>query len=127
MMSGGRYLVLSVVLAAVVFVGACAPDEAPPEAEPYAVGFLARSIDLEPYVQGFPYNGFSADFEAGTLRYFHRTSEGNHLMVQPLNVGPGSGLIDPVAGRQVHDIDWSTRSFWGTDYDAAQGQSHPVG
>lgn len=91
------------------------------EEETYTVSFLERTIDLEPYVQGFPYGRWDADFEAGTLTYMHRTPSGTFLMVQPLAVGHGSGLIDPTAGRLVHDIDWSTRSFWGTDYDSISG------
>jgi dienelactone hydrolase len=87
----------------------------------YTVTFLQRTIDLEPYVQGFPYGSWDADFEAGTLTYMHRTPDGTFLMAQPLKVGPGSGLIDPKAGRRVHDIDWSTRNFWGTDYDSITG------
>ncbi len=91
------------------------------EESKYTVTFLARTIDLEPYVQGFPYGGWDADFEAGTLTYFHQTPTGDFLMVQPLEVGHGSGMIDPEAGRRVHDIDWSTRNYWGTDFDSIAG------
>ena len=87
----------------------------------YTVSFLERTIDLEPYVQGFPYGSWDADFEAGTLTYMYLTPAGTFLMVQPLAVGHGSGLIDPEAGRRVHDIDWSLRNFWGTDYDSISG------
>jgi len=111
----------AVVLGSNAVLAQEAEARAAQEKTTYTVGFLDRTIDLEPYVQGFPYNGFSADFDAGTLRYFHRTPSGTFLMVQPLNVGPGSGLIDPEAGRLVHDIDWSKRSFWGTDYDSIHG------
>jgi dienelactone hydrolase len=87
----------------------------------YTVRFLDRTIDLEPYVQGFPYVGWNADFEAGQLFYFHRTPGGDFLHVQPLRVGPGTGMVDPDAGRRVHDIDWSARNFWGMRYDSLSG------
>jgi len=87
----------------------------------YTVSLLGRTIDLEPYFQGFPYGGWDADFEAGRLFYFHTTPEGNFLMVQPLTVGRGSGVVDPAAGQRLHDIDWSTRNYWGTQYDSLSG------
>ena len=87
----------------------------------YSVSLLGRTIDLEPYFQGFPYRGWDADFEAGRLFYFNSTPEGNFLMVQPLIVGRGSGMVDPEAGRRLHDIDWSTRNYWGTRYDSLGG------
>lgn len=87
----------------------------------YTVSLLDRTIDLQPYFQGFPYSRWDADFEAGRLFYFQTTPEGNFLMVQPLTSGPGSGLVDPEAGKRVHDIDWSTRNFWGMRYDSLSG------
>ena len=84
----------------------------------YAVRFLDRTIDLRPYFQGFPYVGFDADFDAKRLFYFHETPEGRWLMVQPLEVGKGSGPIDPAAGRRLHDIDWSKRNYSGMRYDS---------
>src|SRR5687767_1628997 len=73
----------------------------------YTVRFLDRTIDLRPYVQGFPYGSWQADFKSGRLFYQHITPGGTYLMVQPLRVGSGSGTIDPAAGRRVHDVDWS--------------------
>jgi dipeptidyl aminopeptidase/acylaminoacyl peptidase len=87
----------------------------------YTVSLLGRTINLEPYFQGFPYGGWDADFDAGRLFYFNTTPEGNFLMVQPLTVGRGSGMVNPEAGRRLHDIDWSTRNYWGTRYDSLSG------
>jgi dipeptidyl aminopeptidase/acylaminoacyl peptidase len=87
----------------------------------YTVSLLGRTINLEPYFQGFPYSGWDADFEAGRLFYFNTTPEGNFLMVQPLTVGRGSGTVNPEAGRRLHDIDWSTRNYWGSRYDSLSG------
>lgn len=90
-------------------------QEAPPD---YVVRFLDRTIDLRPYVQGFPYSGWNADFESQQLFYFHLAPQGRFLMVQPLRVGRGSGPVDPTAGRRVHDIDWAKRNFAGMAYDS---------
>jgi dienelactone hydrolase len=93
----------------------------------YTVSLLDRTIDLEPYFQGFPYGRWDADFEAGRLFYFHTSPEGNYLMVQPLEVGRGSGMVDPDAGRRLHDVDWSTRNFWGARYDSLGGDMIMLG
>lgn len=84
----------------------------------YTVSFLDRTIDLEPYVQGFPYRGWIADFDAGRLFYDHETEEGTFLMVQSLDQ---PGLVDPGAGIQLTDIDWSTRNLWDLRYDSIGG------
>lgn len=85
------------------------------------VRFLERTIDLRPYLQGFPYSGWDADFRANRLFYFHETPQGRFLMVQPLKTGRGSGAIDPEAGRRLHDVDWSKRNFSGMRYDTVSG------
>lgn len=87
----------------------------------YTVRFLDRTIDLRPYVQGFPYGSWQADFKSGRLFYHHITPGGTYLMVQPLRVGSGSGTIDPGAGRRVHDVDWSKRNRFGMTYDSVGG------
>ena len=65
----------------------------------YAVSFLGREVDLEPYFQDYPYGGWNADFEAGKLFYRHTTPEGTWLMMQDLAVGDGA-LVTPEAGRR---------------------------
>lgn len=82
------------------------------------VEFLGRTIDLRPYVQGFPYSGWYADFDADRLFYFHNTPQGRFLLTQPLR----DGRIDPEAGRRVHAIDWSRRNFRGAEYDSIRGE-----
>ncbi len=83
----------------------------------YTVEFLGRTIDLRPWFEGFPYSGWTADFDAGRLFYFHDTPEGRFLLTQPLADGP----VDPEAGRRLHDVDWSRRNFWGMEYDSVRG------
>src|SRR5210317_1941467 len=85
----------------------------------YAVSFLGRTIDLEPYFQGYPYGSWNADFEAGRLFYRHTTPEGTWMMVQDLSADVG--VINPEAGRKLMDIDLSTRNLWGMKYDEVRG------
>jgi dienelactone hydrolase len=84
----------------------------------YTVSFLDRTIDLEPYVQGFPYRDWFADFDAGRLFYDHQTEEGTFLMVQSLDQ---PGVVDPEAGSRLTEIDWSTRNMWGMEFDSISG------
>ena len=87
----------------------------------YTVSFLGRTINLEPYFQGYPYGAWNADFEAGKLFYRHTTPDGTWMMVQDLEVNGNSGLIDPEAGQRLMDIDLSTRNLWGMKYDHLRG------
>jgi dipeptidyl aminopeptidase/acylaminoacyl peptidase len=114
-------------IAIALTTAACGPAEpggdprGDPEAPEHTVTFLDRTIDLEPYVQGFPYSRFNADFDSEHLFYFHETPEGRFLMVQDLQAGPGSGMVDVERGARLHDVDWSTRNFFGMEYDTIRG------
>jgi len=83
---------------------AAASDEA---ALDTVVRFRGRDIDIAPHVAGFPYRGFRVYADVGTLLYFHETEEGRFMQALALDAP-----IDLTAGRQVSDIDWTTRS-WG--------------
>jgi hypothetical protein len=129
-MIAGRYLVVFAVVlggcggASVQQRGGEAVESAPPvpdsEASGYTVEFGDRVIDLEPYVQGFPYFGFEPDIEHGRMLYFHTTPDGTWLLQTPLGV---EGEVDVSAGTRVNDIDWSTRSWWGALYHEASNRS----
>lgn len=80
----------------------------------YVVHFRDRAIDLEPFLQGYPYSGVRADLEFGKLLYFETTPEGTWLRLHE----PGRGEeVDLRQGRKVNDIDWAARSFWGGSYN----------
>jgi len=85
----------------------------------YTVSFLGRTIDLEPYFQGYPYGAWNADYETGKLFYRHTTPEGTWMMVQDLKAD--RGVIDPEAGKKLMDIDLSTRNLRGMGYDHVRG------
>lgn len=88
------------------------PSDAAPQ-KPYVVEFRGRSIDLEPYVQGFPFSYFQPNIEQQHILYFETTERGKQLYIQPLK--PGKEL-DLYAGHPVGNIDWSTRNYWGGDF-----------
>lgn len=91
----------------------------------YTVRFRDRTIDLEPYVQGFPYGNFNPDLEHGHLVYFETTPGGKWMLHQPL---PRTGELDLRAGRRLNDIDWSQRNFWGgVVVGAAEGEQQAGG
>jgi dipeptidyl aminopeptidase/acylaminoacyl peptidase len=90
----------------------------------YSVNFLGRSINLEPYFQGYPYGNWNADFDAGKLFYRHTTPEGTWMMIQDLT---DDGLIDPQAGEKLMDIDLSTRNLWTMRYDELGGDMIVLG
>lgn len=73
----------------------------------FAVQFRDRTIDLHPFVQGFPYTWFTPSLEHGFMLFFDDTPQGNWLRVLDLDDGP----VDLDEARQVNEIDWSTRSF----------------
>ena len=90
----------------------------------YSVNFLGRSIDLEPYFQGYPYSGWNANYDSGKLLYRHTTPEGTWMMIQDF---PEEGLIDPEAGRKLMDVDLSTRNLWTMRFDELGGDMIVLG
>lgn len=89
-------------------------DETEGDSSDYIVSFRDRSIDLEPYVQGFPYHRFMPDLEHRFMLYFETTPDGQWL--RHLSFEEGS-QIDVSDGRKLTDIDWSTRSFLYGSYN----------
>jgi dipeptidyl aminopeptidase/acylaminoacyl peptidase len=85
------------------------------------VTFKGRTIDLSPYVEGFPYFGFTPVLEAGTMYYYHR-GETDRLMRVDLERG-----VDLGGGRTVSDIDFSERSVWGLRHHAGDGHLYYSG
>ena len=81
----------------------------------YAVTFRDRTVDLEPFLIGFPYGSHIADLEHGQIFYFERTPEGRWLRHQELD---RAGTFEHSAGRQLGTTDWSERSMFGGEYHA---------
>ena len=89
-------------------------DEEAVDGDDYVVHYRDRSIDLHPYVQGFPYGQYMPDLEHAFMLYFETTPEGKWLRHLKLDE---EEEIDLTAGQRVHDIDWSTRSFRYGEYN----------
>lgn len=90
-----------------------AADDLSTDPARFVVGFRDRQIDLEPYVQGFPYSGFQLSAADGFALWFHTTPEGQHLMTSDIAL---ADELDPTQGRQLGSVDWATRSWWGAEY-----------
>jgi dipeptidyl aminopeptidase/acylaminoacyl peptidase len=89
------------------------------DTDQYVVEFRDRAVDLEPFLQGYPYSGTRADLEFGQLLYFETTPDGVWLRVHEPKMGE---KIDLASGRKVSDIDWATRSLWGGSYNPVTGK-----
>ncbi|MEE4297354.1 MAG: hypothetical protein V2J20_12140, partial [Wenzhouxiangella sp.] len=107
-----KCLVLIVVLTAPAYLWAESDELS------YTVSFLGRTIDLEPYFEGYPYGNWNANYEAGKLFYRNTTPDGTWMMIQDLS---DDGLIDPESGKRLMDIDLSTRNLWDMKYDEIGG------
>ena len=79
------------------------------------VTFRNRSIDLRPFLQGFPYKSFGPDYDSGRFFYMHDRADSTVMLEQPL---PAKGELDLEKGAPVFAsaIDWSTRSYWGMEH-----------
>ena len=78
---------------------------------PSIVTFQDRTIDLEPYLEGFPYSGFNPVFDEHALFYNHQRDT-KILKRVPF----GTEVPDLEAGIPVNDIDWNSRTRWGGEF-----------
>jgi dipeptidyl aminopeptidase/acylaminoacyl peptidase len=78
--------------------------------EPSVVTYRGRTIDLAPYLEGFPFSGFDSLPEANLLLYMHDLPDRRLLKAQPLD-----RPFDPALGRPLGDHDWNRRSFFGAN------------
>jgi dipeptidyl aminopeptidase/acylaminoacyl peptidase len=85
------------------------------------VTFKGRTIDLAPYVEGFPYYGFAPVLETGEMFYYER---GESDRLKRVNLGEATNLG---RGDVISDIDFSARNVWGLRYHAGDGQLYYSG
>jgi dipeptidyl aminopeptidase/acylaminoacyl peptidase len=103
------------------------PSEPPPMGDertetdedpaPGVVRYFDRSVDLTPFLEGFPYTRFMADLEQGKL-YFLHTQERYTLRVADL---AADGSVDLESAKDVGNEDWSKRSLWSVHHHASSG------
>lgn len=85
------------------------------------VTFHGRQIDLEPYIEGFPYSDFHPFYAAGKLYYYNQDET---TMLKELEL---DGDVDLRTGRVVSNIDFSTRNVWSMRYNAALNKLFWIG
>lgn len=102
------------IILLVLLVAACQP--APPESD-RVVTFKGRTIDLAPYVEGFPFRGYTPVLKAGKMYYYH-VGATDQLMEVDLN----AEQMDLADGRVLSDINFAGRNVWGIRYRAADGK-----
>ncbi|MEE9381991.1 MAG: prolyl oligopeptidase family serine peptidase [Nannocystaceae bacterium] len=73
------------------------------------VRFLDRTIDLQPFIAGFPYDDFEVDLKHGVMFYLEKRSA---YTLRSLELGDLSDpKLDLDRGSIVSDVDWSTRGL----------------
>jgi dienelactone hydrolase len=88
-------------------------SEPAPVLSPTQVRFRDRTVDLAPFLEGFPYTQFNAKLEHGRM-FFVET--GDRYVLRSLALPePGAAItpLDLVSAEAVTEVDWSTRSLWG--------------
>lgn len=94
-------------------------SEAPSVLSPTQVRFRDRTVDLAPFLEGFPYTQFQAKLEHGRM-FFVQT--GDRYVLRSLALPePGAAVtpLDLASAEPVTEVDWSTRSLWGLRLHAA--------
>ena len=75
------------------------------------VSFKSRSIDLQPYFEGFPFKNFIPSYKANKVFYMELADK-IKLMQTDL-----SNTNDLTMGDVISDIDFSKRNVWGIKYN----------
>lgn len=118
-------------LTALLALAACAPPKpakpypkaTPPEGDAAAapvapagaVRYFDRSVDLKPFLAGFPYERWMPSVETGRL-FFLETGERYTLKSLDLSGDPPWSLDRAAA---ISDVDWSQRSLWRVHHPTA--------
>ena len=119
----------AIALAASV-LGACAPTVkarpypalTPPLGDPVAnvstglVRYFDRSVDLGPFLAGFPYERWMPSLETDRLFFF---ATGDRYTLKMLDLRGAAGPLDLTKAVTISDVDWSKRSLWSLHHHAA--------
>ncbi len=119
---------------ALLAVTACAP---PNKARPYPanapalgdpasaavdtglVRYFDRSVDLQPFLAGFPYERWMPSLETQRLFFFAIGERYTLKMLDLRATGGAATPYDLAKATTVGDVDWSKRSLWGVHHHAA--------
>ena len=75
------------------------------------INFKNRQIDLKPYVEGFPYQGFRPFYDAGKM-YYYKVGDKTQLM----EISFADSAINLTDGKIISEIDFAKRNVWGIRY-----------
>ncbi|MEL6133219.1 MAG: prolyl oligopeptidase family serine peptidase [Bacteroidota bacterium] len=106
------------VMLALLFIGCQPTEKTEQNAEnvEQTVSFLGRSIDLQPYVEGFPYSRFTPSYDADMLFYM-KSGETTQLLALDLI---GQPVLEQ--GKPISDIDYSKRNVGAMTYNKTDGK-----
>ncbi|MBN1300489.1 MAG: S9 family peptidase [Melioribacteraceae bacterium] len=103
-----RYIFTLVVIVSLILLNSCRTDN-PDNSR--LVSFKDRSLNLQPYFEGFPYSGFTPFYEAGKMYYYYQDSI---TFLKEIDLTKN---IDLTTGSIVSDVDFSLRNVWGIRYN----------
>ncbi len=98
------------------------PTVAPAVGDPAApvstgmVRYFDRSVDLQPFLAGFPFERWMPSLETQRLFFF---ATGDRYALKMLDLRGVAGPLDLGKAVTVSDVDWSKRSLWSLHHHAA--------
>jgi dipeptidyl aminopeptidase/acylaminoacyl peptidase len=104
-------LLMIVILLLILFLITCTKSNS------RLINFKNRQIDLKPYVEGFPYRGFTPFYDAGKM-YYYKVGDKTQL----LEISLSDSSINLETGKIVSEIDFATRNVWGIRYRKSDGK-----
>ncbi len=107
-MTGSRWSCCCVVLLTLI---------APPARARNVIEFKGRSIDLDLYLQGYPYTNPVVDLRAGKM-FYKKKGKTDQLMMQSFDVA-SKDKVDLSRGQVISPRDFSRRNWWGAAYSTA--------
>jgi dipeptidyl aminopeptidase/acylaminoacyl peptidase len=78
------------------------------------IHFKGRTIDLDLYIQGYPFSNPYVDLRSGKL-FYKKKGQTDQLMMQSFDVSSRE-KVDLAAGSVISPRDFSKRTWWGAVY-----------
>jgi dipeptidyl aminopeptidase/acylaminoacyl peptidase len=103
--SGMRVVPLAAGLAAILLAMPVAASAA------NVIQFKDRAIDLDAYLQGYPYTPPVVDLRSGKL-FYKKRGKTDQLMMQSFDVA-SRAKVDLAGGRVISPVDFAKRTWWG--------------
>ena len=112
------FLTGMLLLSAAFLFNACAPRQ-----DAGKVRFLDREVDVQSFLEGFPYStyGFHLSQDASRLFYV-RNTDGNPLLM--LDLSESTDIAD---GKVISADNWAEKNFWNPEYNEKDGRLYWMG